>query len=103
MWGLGSGSLPVVDGVCGVSVVVCVSAGSGLAVRARLQMTAWASAAMARAVLLSDRHVPARRAPLWRIREWGVLALVSPAVGARLYDRGVRGVRTGPSCPTAVD
>ena len=49
-------------------------------------MIAWASAAMARGVLLSDRHVPGRRAPLWCSRElvfsiwfrwpWGALPQV---------------------------
>ena len=52
-------------------------------------MTAWASAAMARGVLLSDRHVPASRAPLWRSRELVFSILVSPAVAVLPCGRAV--------------
>ena len=54
-------------------------------------MTAWAGAAMARGVLLSDRHVPASRAPLWRGRELD-LARCRPVVHAHSWAQcGKRG------------
>ena len=54
-------------------------------------MTAWAGAAMARGVLLSDRRVPASRAPLWRSRELD-LARCRPVVHAHSWAQcGKRG------------
>ena len=54
-------------------------------------MTAWAGAAMARGVLLSDWHVPASRAPLWRSRELD-LARCRPVVHAHSWAQcGKRG------------